>query len=122
MPIVKRLFRFFFVAVAFVALGIICSVNTDPVTINVPFGQPIRVPQAIVLLAAFFFGIMMVTLQFAMDLIRKNLIIRRLNKKIQKLEQSPAEQPVTAPDFTPAVVDSTPDSFSRAEDKELVND
>ena len=88
MPLVKSLFRFFFVALAFIALGVVCSVNTDPVVVNVPFAQPIQTPMAIVVLVIFMFGVTTVVLQFGMDVIRKNLEIRRLNKQIEKLEES----------------------------------
>jgi uncharacterized integral membrane protein len=83
--------KFIFLLIGIAAGSVICFVNLDPVVINIPFGSPMQVPQAFVLVLAFFFGVLTMFFQFSLDIFRKTMEVRKLNRRLRQLEAEVAE-------------------------------
>jgi uncharacterized integral membrane protein len=83
--------KFIFLLLGIAVGSVVCFVNLDPVVINIPFGSPMQVPQAFVLVLAFFFGVLTMFFQFSLDIFRKTMEVRKLNRRLRQLESEITE-------------------------------
>jgi uncharacterized integral membrane protein len=95
--LLASMLKFVVLLIAIAFGGVVCFVNLDPVVVNVPFGHPMQLPLAFVMILAFFFGIITMVFQFSLDILRKTMEVRKLTKRLRTLEDEVASLRPQAP-------------------------
>ena len=93
---IKKIGSFWVLILGCVLLGIFCSANRDWITVTIPYVSEVRVRAAEVYLWSFVMGAAVTFIFFFLELTRKSITIRKLNKKLKDLESHNTAQ-VDAP-------------------------
>ena len=105
---VKKIGSFWIIIFGLIIFGYFCSANRDWITVTVPYVSEVRVRAAEVYLWSFFLGTAVTFSFFSIELTRKSITIRKLNKKLREMEsQTPPVSISTAESNEDQTTDKT---------------